>query len=773
MRQNLLHMRRLAIILLLSLVGHGIQAQKVGLVLSGGGAKGVAHIGVIQALEENGIPIDYVTGTSIGAVIGGLYAMGYTPAEMLELIKSKEFENWKSGTVENKYINFFRRPDVTPEILSTSISLKDSILNPRKLLPNSLLDPIQMNFAFLQLTSQATAYCKGDFNRLFVPYRSIASNIQSRKAHVFKNGDLGEAIRASMTFPFVFKAIRVGGNVLYDGGIYNNYPVDVMRSEFGPNNLIGSVVDNLSRTPDDYDMFGQLQNMIMHPTSDSIVSGEGLQLKFNLEDVSLLAFERADSVYMIGYLGALSQIDSIKKLITRRVDPFALDLRRSIFKSNLPHLRFKQIQINGVSDLQREYILKVLKQDGSSYFTLEDFKVGYFKLLTGSSIIKEIIPQAVYQESEKSFTLVLNVEIDNSINVSIGANLSSSTSNQLYLGLSYETLNELSQLYSGHFYVGRFHSGVSLLTRFNINGKTLPQYFTLQFSAFNFNYFQGEKLFYQSDMPAFMRQYESFIKMRYGIPYLKDGKLEFFVGGAFLMDSYLQEKPEVYTFNSYDRSIYGLGTVGLRFEQNSLNNRQYPTSGSRRYLQGMYATGTESYRYPDSIGDLAKTDKPLAFVQTSIGFERYIPLQSKWVLGIKGEGLYNNRRLLDNYTSSIIQAPGFAPTPHSKTVFNEAYRSNQYVALGVLPIWRMKPYLSLRGEFYGYMPLQSIHQLPNRAAEYVRGLSNMQYIAEMAMVYDLSFANISVYINNYSAPSRNWNFGLNLGFLIFNRRFLE
>jgi Predicted esterase of the alpha-beta hydrolase superfamily len=142
-----------------------LNAQKVGLVLSGGGAKGVAHIGVIQALEENGIPIDYIAGTSIGAVVGGLYAMGYSPADMLTLIKSKEFSNWMNGKVENEYVDFFRKPDPTPDFLRASISLKDSTFNTSKILPNSLMNPIQMNLAFLQLCTQVTAQCKGDFQQ--------------------------------------------------------------------------------------------------------------------------------------------------------------------------------------------------------------------------------------------------------------------------------------------------------------------------------------------------------------------------------------------------------------------------------------------------------------------------------------------------------------------------------------------------------------------------------------------------------------------------------
>ncbi len=173
--------------LLLFLTMSPVFSQRVGVVLSGGGAKGVAHIGMLQALEENGIPIDYIAGTSMGAIVGGFYAMGYSPADLLNLVRSPEFIKWMNGTVEEGYIDFFRQPLPTPEFLSTEISLKDTALKPGKLLPTSLMNPIQMNFAFLQLCTQATAQCGGDFNRLFVPFRCVAADVYHRKPYVFRN----------------------------------------------------------------------------------------------------------------------------------------------------------------------------------------------------------------------------------------------------------------------------------------------------------------------------------------------------------------------------------------------------------------------------------------------------------------------------------------------------------------------------------------------------------------------------------------------------------
>ena len=96
-------------------------AQKVGLVLSGGGAKGLTHIGIIRALEENNIPIDYITGTSMGAIVGSLYAMGYSPDDMEKLLKSDDFKRWYSGNIEEKYIYYFKKNPPTPEFINIRV----------------------------------------------------------------------------------------------------------------------------------------------------------------------------------------------------------------------------------------------------------------------------------------------------------------------------------------------------------------------------------------------------------------------------------------------------------------------------------------------------------------------------------------------------------------------------------------------------------------------------------------------------------------------------
>jgi NTE family protein len=162
-------MRKILIILILAvLIVPNSNAQKVGLVLSGGGAKGLTHIGIIRALEENNIPIDYITGTSMGAIIGALYAMGYSPDDMERLISSEDFKRWYTGAVEEDYVYYFKKNAPTPEFFNIKMSLKDSLSAVKpQFLPSSMVNPIQMNLVFVDLFARATALCGGNFDNLF------------------------------------------------------------------------------------------------------------------------------------------------------------------------------------------------------------------------------------------------------------------------------------------------------------------------------------------------------------------------------------------------------------------------------------------------------------------------------------------------------------------------------------------------------------------------------------------------------------------------------
>ena len=243
-----------------------------------------------------------------------------------------------------------------------------------------MVNPIQMNLVFVELFARATAACGGNFNKLFVPFRCIASDVYNKKPLVLSKGDLGDAVRASMSFPFVFKPIEIDSTLAYDGGIYNNFPTDVMREDFHPDVIIGSVVAANPGKPKENDLMSQLENMIMQKTDYSIPDSLGIVMTFKYDDVNLLDFDRLQELHDIGYNRTLNMMDSIKSRVHRRVNADNVRLRRLVFRSNLPQFRFRDIIIEGANAQQQAYIKKEFHDEEHEVFTYEDLKRGYFRL---------------------------------------------------------------------------------------------------------------------------------------------------------------------------------------------------------------------------------------------------------------------------------------------------------------------------------------------------------------------------------------------------------
>ena len=759
--------KALVLITFLLLLPMWVQAQKVGLVLSGGGAKGLTHIGIIRALEENNIPIDYITGTSMGAIVGSLYAMGYSPDDMEALLKSEDFKRWYSGEVEEEYMYYFKKNLPTPEFLNIRLSFRDSLKIKPQFLPSSVVDPVQMNLVFIDLYARATAACGGDFDKLFIPFRCVASDVYNKKQLVMKRGDLGDAVRASMSFPFMFKPIEIDSVLAYDGGIYNNFPTDVMRDDFHPDIIIGSVVATNPTKPKENDLMSQIENMVMQKTDYSIPDSEGIVMTFKYDDVNLMDFQRINELHDIGYNRTMSMMDSIN----RRVNLDNIRLRRLVYKSNYPELRFKNILIEGANAQQQAYIKKEFHASDDKEFTYEDVKRGYFRLLSGN-MISEIIPHAVFNPEDDTYDLHLKVKLEDNISVRIGGNVSTTSSNQIYLGLSYQNLNYNAKEFTFDGQLGKIYNNVQLMGKIDF-ATSIPTSYRLIASISTFDYFKKEKLFSRNDKPAFNQKDERFVKLKVGLPFLSNKRAEFGVGAAKIQDRYFQKNVIDFDKDKYDKSTYSLFGGSISFNGSTLNSRQFPTQGAHEELVAQIFTGKECF-YPGESSDNKKaSEERHSWLQLSYMKEKYHRMAEHWTLGWYLKALYSSRNFSENYTATMMQAGEFAPTAHGQLMYNEAFRANQFVGVGVRPIYRFNQMFHVRGEFYGFMPIFPIERNSINKAYYGKAFSRFEYLGEVSVVCQLPFGAISAYVNHYSSPKREWNVGLTLGWQLFNYRFFE
>ncbi len=763
--------KALVLITFLLLLPMWVQAQKVGLVLSGGGAKGLTHIGIIRALEENNIPIDYITGTSMGAIVGSLYAMGYSPDDMEALLKSEDFKRWYSGEVEEEYMYYFKKNLPTPEFLNIRLSFRDSLKIKPQFLPSSVVDPVQMNLVFIDLYARATAACGGDFDKLFIPFRCVASDVYNKKQLVMKRGDLGDAVRASMSFPFMFKPIEIDSVLAYDGGIYNNFPTDVMRDDFHPDIIIGSVVATNPTKPKENDLMSQIENMVMQKTDYSIPDSEGIVMTFKYDDVNLMDFQRINELHDIGYNRTMSMMDSIKSRIHRRVNLDNIRLRRLVYKSNYPELRFKNILIEGANAQQQAYIKKEFHASDDKEFTYEDVKRGYFRLLSGN-MISEIIPHAVFNPEDDTYDLHLKVKLEDNISVRIGGNVSTTSSNQIYLGLSYQNLNYNAKEFTFDGQLGKIYNNVQLMGKIDF-ATSIPTSYRLIASISTFDYFKKEKLFSRNDKPAFNQKDERFVKLKVGLPFLSNKRAEFGVGAAKIQDRYFQKNVIDFDKDKYDKSTYSLFGGSISFNGSTLNSRQFPTQGAHEELVAQIFTGKECF-YPGESSDNKKaSEERHSWLQLSYMKEKYHRMAEHWTLGWYLKALYSSRNFSENYTATMMQAGEFAPMAHGQLMYNEAFRANQFVGVGVRPIYRFNQMFHVRGEFYGFMPIFPIERNSINKAYYGKAFSRFEYLGEVSVVCQLPFGAISAYVNHYSSPKREWNVGLTLGWQLFNYRFFE
>ena len=748
-----------------------VQAQKVGLVLSGGGAKGMTHIGIIRALEENNIPIDYITGTSMGAIIGSLYAMGYSPDDMEALLRSEDFKRWYSGQVEPEYGYYFKQNRPTPEFFNIRFSFKDSLHIKPQILPTSMVNPIQMNLVFVELFARATAACSGDFNRLFVPFRCIASDVYNKKPLIMRRGDLGDAVRASMSFPFVFKPIEIDSVLAYDGGIYNNFPTDIMREDFKPEVIIGSVVAANPGKPKENDLMSQLENMIMQKTDYTLPDSLGIIMTFKYDDVSLLDFDRLQELHDIGYNRTISLMDSIKGRIHRRVSAENVRLRRLVYRSNLPQFRFRDIYIEGANPQQQAYIKKEFHDEDHEVFTYEDLKRGYFRLLS-DNMISEIIPHAVYDSENDLYSLHLRVKMEDNFSVRMGGSVSTTSSNQIYLGLGYQDLNYYSKEITLDGQIGKVYNNAQLMAKIDLPTR-IPTSYRLIASLSTFDYYKKDKLFSKNDKPSFNSKDERFVKLMVALPFLANKRAEISIGYGKLQDNYFQSSVINFDKDRSDRSTYNLLGGAIGFYGSTLNARQYATKGYFEKLVAQVFSGKEKFIPGNPTETSVTTKERQSWLQISYMKYAYHTMSPKFTLGWMAEMLYSSKNFSENYTATMLQAADFSPTPHSKLMYNEAFRANQFLAAGIKPIFVFNDMFQFRSEFYGFVPIFPIKKNALNKAYYGKAFSRFEYIGEISVICQLPFGAISAYVNHYSSPKKEWNVGLTLGWQLFNYRFIE
>lgn len=737
--------------------------ERIGLVLSGGGATGMAHIGVLKALEEKGIPIDYITGTSAGALIGALYAAGYSPEEIEMLARSDAFQKMSTGQIEPNQRFSYREPDENASMFKFGISADSSLLNS---IPTHYRSSAYVDYTLMGLLAPAGEAASDDFNNLFVPFRCVAADIANKKSVVFGKGKLNQVVRASMTYPFYFEAIEIDKVLYFDGGLYNNFPANVIYEHFDPDFIIGSNVSYNAPPPVRNNVISQLTNMLVTYSDFSIPCEEGILIEPNIPS-STFDFKDVTLIIRQGYEQALPYADSILSRIDRRISKAELQQKREAFRKKIVPISIKKV--NAFSRRNKAISFaenSLIRHKKDEIVRQRVFERRYFRLRATPQI--GFIFPTLNLNSDSTYSLDLIVNKAKDFNFEVGGHFSTRAVNTGFVGVSYGHLGKVASRIYANSYFGKFYTSAKAEV-----GMDIPSTFPVNLSAYfvvnRFDYFRSFATFFAPEKPSFLVQNEVFLGLDFKHP-IGNSTKSTFQGRYFLLeDRYYQDK-DFSNIDTTDFTQFQGVTASWEFTQNTLNRKQFASSGHFATLKIRYVYGKE-HSVSGSTAPLPFDEsKHHSWINISGDFQTF-PLDLKifhW--GLHGTAVFNSQSLFSNYTASVLAMTAYAPLPDMLTYFMPEFRSPQYIGIGTNLIFTVQKNVDVRFDGYYYQPFRSIIQNIDGTFGYAKPFKGESYVASGSVIFHSPIGPVRATFNYLPKQTQPFSFQISFGYILFNQR---
>ncbi len=751
----------IALVFVVVFFSSAVYCQKVGVVLSGGGATAMAHVGFLKVLEENEIPIDYIGGTSMGALIAAMYATGYSTHEIDSIVRTNEFRNMANGELNDSLKFYFKHNESDASFVTLKYSKGRIITNA---IPTNLINPVLLDWNLMAGFSQADAASDNNFDSLFIPFRCIAADIEHKKQVVFRNGPLNIAARASCTYPFYLPPIRVNDALLYDGGIYNNFPSNLIYYEFLPDVIIGCNVSGETTKPNEDDLFSQLQSMILFREEFVQLCDNMIVIEPNVQDIGTFDFDRIEEAIERGSKSTMDSLEVIRKLITRRADLRDLTQKRVQFRGKFHPLIIEDILITGLDKGQKNYVRKMMGRK-SNPEPIDNLKREYFRVFDDDKI-KSIFPLAQFNPGTGNFKLLLDVRKEKDLMLSFGGNYSSRSINSGYIGLRYNIFGKSSSTLSANSYFGRFYGSVSANIRYDVSSSN-PFSAQLGFTLNRWDFYRSFATFFEDVKPSFIVMNERFGNLTLTIPAGNRGTVRNDIIYTYQFDQYYQTTA-FKSVDTTDRTVFASIIDRVAWERNTLNRKQFANSGTNLNLSAKFLYGKET-TIPGSTSPVKDTISTFHnWIVLKANYVNYFSQFKKIKFGFLAEAVLSTQDFFTNYIASSIAAPSFTPIPESKTFFMPQFRAHKYAATGLIGVLSFSKMLDLRAEAYVFNPFGQIKSNSLNRAEY-DNTSTQLIILSTSLVFHSPIGPLAFSANYYDKKERPWSLVLNFGYILFNK----
>ena len=593
---------------------------KIGLVLSGGGAKGAAHIGVLKYIEEAGIPIDYIAGTSMGSIVGGLYALGYSSDEILEFISSVDWNRLISNKVDRREISFSSKSESSTQLVRIPFSFgKENEDFQAQSFKNSLPTGIVSGDNLINLfNSLSVGYSDPvDFNELPIPFICIATNIINGEADVLNKGIFTKSLRASMAIPILFDPIKINGTLYADGGLVSNFPAEQCRA-MGADYIIGvSMSPGLESNPQKltsiFSQIKQLKEIITDKDFENYHKQCDIFISPDLKGVGMLSFN-AESVARItqsGYEAASSHKDDFQKL------------KEHVYAGSDPQETNRSTKKKARNILKERVLISGIEMDGVNN-DIEKWIRRTCSVKVGDYICKEDIDKSVSiyygTGNYDSITYTLHEDSATENGYILKFKFVENTPHDIGLGFRFDSQDMLSVLLRMGINSNRmsgFKADISAKLGGNQWLKTNLSYGHLLYPRINFAYnFRNSELD-AYDMDALVMNMK-FLQHKFRM-YLSENYSRTISAGAGIEAEFMTPKKVMYLHHDATEMDYNpVNTIGtfayLQFD--NLDKINFPTRG---------VIGKLDFTWKDMQFDSKGTDG-LGLGSGIFRFEGYIPV---------------------------------------------------------------------------------------------------------------------------------------------------
>lgn len=416
-------------------IAHIRHRPKVGVVLSGGGAKGFAHIGALRVIEKAGIPIDYIAGTSMGSFVGGLYAVGYSPDMMEKLCTEQNWDLIIKDQVPRKFMPLEKRYNERHYLVTMPYK------NGKIKIKRSIIDGVYVNMLLTRL--MMPAYKEREFDSLPIPFLCIGTDMISSDAIEFRKGSLAQAVRSSMSIPFLFEPVEYDEYLLCDGGLTNNFPVQNVRKE-GADIIIGVDLEIIKSDPDVLDnslkVLERLIAVVSQDKSNVARDQCDILIRPDIGKANIMSFNDFDPIIKCGENGADEKFDELKRLADslQAIEPFE---PKRFNTQPVDSIMIDKVEVVGLEGYESNIIKEEFGAELPRMFSIDEIETIIVKIYsTGyySNVWYEMVdsPEGnvlrVHSKNNTSLNFSIGGHYDNNYGIGILLNMNARTTHFIY-----------------------------------------------------------------------------------------------------------------------------------------------------------------------------------------------------------------------------------------------------------------------------------------------------------------------------------------------------